>query len=61
VTAYVEHGGSWRPFWLVAGALAGFLVLDVVLPGGDLPPLLWVVALVAVLGLDALRRRRFAT
>jgi hypothetical protein len=53
VTAYVEHGGSWRPFWLVAGALAGFLVLDLVLPGGDLPPLMWVVALVAVLGIVA--------
>jgi hypothetical protein len=53
VTAYVEDGGSWRPFWLVAAALAVFLVLDVVVPGGDLPALLWVVALVAVLGVVA--------
>jgi hypothetical protein len=50
---YVEHGGSWRSFWIVAGALAGFLVLDLALPGGDLPPLLWVLAVVAVLGIVA--------
>ena len=50
---YVEPGGSWRPFWLVAGALAVFLVLDLVLPGGDVPPLLWAVAIVAVLGIVA--------
>jgi hypothetical protein len=50
-SSYVEPGGSWRPFWLVAAALAGFLVLDVALPGGDIPPLLWVVAIVAVLGI----------
>jgi hypothetical protein len=48
---YTEPGGSWRPFWLVAGALAVFLVLDLVLPGGDVPALLWVVAVVAVLGI----------
>jgi hypothetical protein len=53
VSGYVEHGGSWRPFWLVAAAMAVFLVLDVVLPGGDLPVLMWVVALVAVLGIVA--------
>jgi len=51
--SYTEHGGSWRPFWLVAGAFAVFLVLDVALPGGDLPALMWVVALVAVLGIVA--------
>ena len=48
--AYVEPGGSWLPFWAVAGALGLFLVVDVVLPGGDVPPLLWLVAVVAVLG-----------
>ena len=48
--AYVEPGGSWLPFWAVAGALGVFLVADVVLPGGDVPPLLWLVAVVAVLG-----------
>jgi hypothetical protein len=53
VTPYVEPGGSWRPFWLIAGALAVLLVLDLVLPGGDVPPLLWVVAIVAVLGVVA--------
>jgi hypothetical protein len=51
VSTYVEPGGSWRPFWLVAGALAVFLVLDLVLPGGDVPALVWVVAIVAVLGI----------
>ena len=50
MAAYVEPGGSWRPFWLVAGALAVFLVLDLLLPGGDVPPLLWLVAILAVLG-----------
>jgi hypothetical protein len=48
--SYTEPGGSWRPFWLVAAALAVFVLLDVALPGGDVPPLLWVVAIVAVLG-----------
>jgi hypothetical protein len=41
VGGYVEPGGSWRPFWLVAGALGFFLVLDLVLPGGDVPALYW--------------------
>jgi hypothetical protein len=50
VTAYVEPGGSWRPFWIVAGALTVFLVLDLALPGGDVPALLWLVAIVAVVG-----------
>ena len=50
---YVEQGGSWRPFWLVALALAAMLALDLVLPGGDVPALLWVVAIVAVLGIVA--------
>jgi len=53
VGGYVEPGGSWRPFWLVAGALACFLVLDLVLPGGDVPALYWAVAIVAVLGVVA--------
>jgi hypothetical protein len=53
VGSYVEHGGSWRPFWIVAAAFAVFLVLDLVLPGSDVPPLLWLVALVAVLGIVA--------
>ena len=53
MTRYVEQGGSWRPFWLIAGALAMLLALDLALPGGDVPPLLWVVAIVAVLGIVA--------
>jgi hypothetical protein len=53
VDPYVEQGGTWRPCWIVAGAFVVFLVLDVALPGGDLPPLLWVVAVVAVLGVVA--------
>jgi hypothetical protein len=50
---YVEHGGSWRPLWVVAAAMGAFLALDLVLPGGDLPPLVWGVALVSVLGVVA--------
>ena len=48
-----SRAGSWRPFWLVAAALAVFLALDRALPGGDVPALLWVVAIVAVLGIVA--------
>lgn len=47
---FIEPGGSWRPLWLVAGALALFVALDLALPGGDVPVLLWVVALAGVLG-----------
>jgi hypothetical protein len=50
VTRYDEPGGSWRPFWIVAGALGLFAVLDVALPGGDLPLWMWAVAVVGVLG-----------
>jgi hypothetical protein len=50
---YVEPGGSWRPFWLVAGALALLLGMDLVLPGPDVPPLLWALSLVVVLGIVA--------
>jgi len=53
VSPYLEPGGSWRPFWLVAGALAVFLVLDLLFPGPDVPALLWLVAIVAVLGIVA--------
>ena len=50
---YVEHGGTWRPLWIVAAAMGAFLVLDVVLPSRDLPLLGWGIALVAVLGIVA--------
>ena len=52
MTPYVEPGGSWRPFWLVAGALAVFVVLDLVLPGGTCRRSAG-RALVAVLGIVA--------
>jgi hypothetical protein len=64
VTSYVEPGGSWRPFWIVAGALGLLLVLDLVLPGPDVPPLLWALAMVGVLGavwLGVLSARRVWT
>ncbi|MBN1094066.1 hypothetical protein JKP75_16810 [Blastococcus sp. TML/M2B] len=48
--SYVEPGGSWRPFWVVAGALGLFAVLDLVLPGPDVPPWLWALTVVTVLG-----------
>jgi hypothetical protein len=54
VTAYVEPGGSWRPFWLVAAACAVFLALDVALPGPDVPAFAWALVLVGVLGIVAL-------
>ncbi|SOC49188.1 hypothetical protein SAMN05660748_1907 [Blastococcus aggregatus] len=47
---YVEPGGSWRPFWIVAGALGLFAVLDLALPGPDVPPWLWALTVVTVLG-----------
>jgi len=52
VRPYVEHGGSWRTFWLVTGALVVLLVLDLVLPG-DVPPFVWALALIAVPGVVA--------
>ncbi|MGY1718543.1 hypothetical protein ACI8AG_05800 [Blastococcus sp. SYSU DS0552] len=51
---YVEPGGSWRPFWLVAGALGLFLLGDLLLPGPDVPPLVWALTLVAVPGVVAI-------
>ena len=50
---YVEPGGSWRQFWLIAGALGLLLGMDLVLPGPDLPALGWALALVVVLGIVA--------
>lgn len=50
--AYVEPGGTWRPLWIVAAAVAAFVVLELVFPGRDLPGLAW-VALVLVLGIVA--------
>ena len=53
MSAYVEQGRSWRVFWWVVAALAAFLLLDLALPGSDVPPLSWLVAVVAVLGIVA--------
>jgi hypothetical protein len=53
VTSYVEPGGSWRPFWLVAGALGLLAVLDLALPGPGVPALVEVLAALAVLGVVA--------
>ena len=50
---YVEHGASWRALGLVAAALLAVLLLDAVLPGPGLPPWVWAVAVVGVLGLVA--------
>jgi hypothetical protein len=48
---YVEPGGSWRPLWIVAAVFAVFLALDLVLPRSEVPPVLWLVAAVAVPGI----------
>ena len=53
MTSYVEPGGSWRAFWLVTGVLAVLLVLDLALPGSGVPPLVWALGLIAVLGIVA--------
>jgi hypothetical protein len=53
VTSYVEPGGSWRPFWLAAGALGLLAVLDLALPWPGVPALVRVLAALAVLGVVA--------
>src|SRR3712207_9355187 len=53
VSGYVEPGGSWRAFWLAAGALAVLLVLDRALPGAGVPASAWALAVVVVLGVVA--------
>ena len=50
VTPYVEPGGSWRPFWLVAAFLVVLIGLDLALPGADVPAWVWALCVVAVLG-----------
>jgi hypothetical protein len=51
--SYVEPGTTWRQFWLVAAALAAFLGLDLLLPGPDIPPLVWALGALVVLGIVA--------
>jgi hypothetical protein len=53
VSPYIEPGGSWRTFWLVTAFLAALLVVDLALPGGDVPLPVWVIGVVAVLGIVA--------
>src|SRR3954447_13303272 len=48
--SYVEPGGSWRPFWLVAAFLVVLIGLDLALPGTDVPAWVWALCVVAVLG-----------
>jgi hypothetical protein len=52
-SGYVEPGGSWRTFGVVAAFLAVLIVLDLALPGADVPPLVWVLGVLAVLGVVA--------
>jgi hypothetical protein len=52
MSRYVEPGGTWRPFWLVAGVLVALLALDL-LAGPGLGPLAWTLVLVAVPGVVA--------
>jgi hypothetical protein len=51
--SYVEPGGSWRPFWLVAAFLVVLIGLDLALPGTDVPAWVWALCVVAVLGVVA--------
>jgi hypothetical protein len=50
---YTESGGSWRTFWLATAFLAALVGVDLVMPGGDVPLPVWVVCVIAVLGVVA--------
>ena len=50
---FVEHGGSWRPFWIVTAAVVAFVALELLLPGQDVPWFGW-LALLVVLGIVAI-------
>src|SRR4051794_16313560 len=50
MSPYVEAGGSWRPFWVVAAFLVVLIGLDLALPGADVPAWVWVLCVVVVLG-----------
>ncbi len=50
MTEHVEPGANWRASWLVTAALGVLLVLDLALPGPDVPLWIWAVALVGVVG-----------
>ncbi|MGY1698879.1 hypothetical protein [Geodermatophilus sp. SYSU D00766] len=51
--SYVEPGGSRRPVWLAAAALAVLGLLDGLLPGPGLPVPVWALTVVVVLGVAA--------
>jgi hypothetical protein len=53
VTPFVEPWGTWRSLWIVAGAVAAFVGLEIALPGRDLPWYGW-PAPVVVLGIVAI-------
>ena len=50
---YVEHGATWRASGLAAVALLAVPLLDLLLPGPSVPPWLWALAVVGVLGVLA--------
>ena len=50
---FVEHGGTWRPLWIVAAAVMTFVGFEIALPGRDLPWFGW-LALVLALGIVAI-------
>ena len=63
MTPYVEPGGSWRPFWIVAAAVVVFVALEVALPGQDLPWFGWLglVVVLAIVAMGCLSARRVWT
>ncbi|MDT0274859.1 hypothetical protein [Blastococcus goldschmidtiae] len=63
MTPFVEHGGSWRPFWIVAAAVAAFVGLEIALPGRDLPWSGWsaLVVVLGIVGIGCLSARRMWT
>ncbi|WP_193616557.1 hypothetical protein [Goekera deserti] len=48
-----EPGGSWRPLWTAAAALALLIGLDVAVGAVDVPTPVWVLVAAVVLGLAA--------
>ncbi|SOD94281.1 hypothetical protein [Blastococcus haudaquaticus] len=60
---YTEHGGTWRPFWMVAAAVTVFVVLELLLPGQDLPWFGWpaLVVVLAIVAMGCVSARRVWT
>jgi hypothetical protein len=63
VDPYVEPGSTWRPLWIVVGAVVLFLVLELALPGDDLPIGVWAVlgVVVGIVAIGPLQARRIWT